>query len=229
MMKQFLANVKLHRKTGSTLLFCMLAFFLIGFFMVWFIVGVLSEESTWFPAGSLMTAVGIIIFSFFGYISYYQEFMLALSMGRTRKEFLLLYALEQLLRVTAAYLVMILLTILEELLYSRIFPDMPGEISLVTFLTDWRVILPSITALVILPMFFGALYSHFGKRFDMVIYCIWLFTVLVLPRLADRLEHKLYWNIFETIPVFGWILFGAAAAAAMILTTVKLGMKQMVR
>ncbi len=229
MIKQFFANLRLHKNTLLTLLSWMLAFFLLGLLMVWFIVGVTGDETTWFPMGGFLSAVGVLLLSIFCFLSYHQDFMLALSFGRTRKEFMLLFALEQLLWVTVAYVGVMLLTALEEVIYSLLFPGMPGEISFMPILADWRVFLPCVAALVILPMFFGALYSRFGKRFGIVLYVIWLLAFLVLPRLADRLENRLDLGILEKIPVLGWIILGMAAAAAMILTTVKLGLKQMVR
>lgn len=229
MIKQFFANLRLHKNTLLTLLCWMLAFFLLGLLMVWFIVGVTGDETTWFPMGGVLSAVGVLLLAIFCYLSYHQDFMLALSFGRTRKEFMLLFALEQLLWVTVAYVGVMLLTALEEVIYSLLFPGMPGEISFMPILADWRVFLPCVAALVILPMFFGALYSRFGKRFGIVLYVIWLLAFLVFPRLADRLENRLDLGILEKIPVLGWIILGMAAAAAMILTTVKLGSKQTVR
>lgn len=229
MLKQLFANLRLHKKTPLTLLGWMLAFFLLGLLMVWFIVGVTGDETTWFPMGGLLAAVGIFIFAILCFLSYHQDFMLALSLGRTRKEFMLFFAIEQLIWVVAAYIGVILVTVLEEVMYSQLFPGMPGEISFVPILTDWRVFLPCIAALVILPMFLGALYSRFGKRFGIILYFIWLVLCLVLPRLVERLESHWNLNLLEKIPVLGWIVLGIGALAAMLITTVKLGMKQTVR
>lgn len=227
--KLLFANLRLHKKTPLTLLSWMLAFFLLGLLMVWFMVGLTEDETTWFPMGGLLAAMGIVSFSILCFLSYHQDFMLALSFGRTRKEFMLLFALEQLIWIIAAYLGVILVAVLEEVLYSQLFPGMPGDISLIPFLTDWRVFLSCIAALVILPMFLGTLHSRFGKRFGIILYFIWLFLCLVLPRLVEHLES--HWNLsfFKKMPVLGWIILGIGALAAMLITTVKLGMKQAVR
>lgn len=229
MLKQLFANLKLHRKTPLALLCCSLASFLIGFLMVYAIVGIAGEETTWFPMGVLLAMVGVAIFVIMSFLSYHQDFNLALSFGCTRKNFMLLYAAEQTICVIAAYLSVIILAFGEEILYSQIFPGMPGEISLVPFLTDWRVFLPSITVLAILPMFLGALYSRFGKRFTVILYVIWLFLCFVAPQLTEQLEQISDYGWLEQIPGFGWILLGLAALAGMTSTIVRLGIKQMVR
>lgn len=217
MLKQLFANLKFHKQIP----FVILVFFQFELLVTSFVVGVIGDETTWLPLAGMLALIGVMLYLIFSVPDYHQSFMLALSMGCTRREFMILDAAEKLIWIVLSYLCIIMVCLFEELLYCRV----PGEFIFIPILTDWRVFLTCIAVMVILPMFLGALYSRFGWRLRIVLYFIWLILILILPRLES------HWNLslLEKMPVLGWIVLGIGALAAMLITTVKLGMKQAVR
>lgn len=238
MLKQFAGSLKLHRQTPLTLLLWLFGFFLFGFGTISFILAFDNTAVSWGTLGTIFGAIGIVVFAIICFFSYHQDFMIALSMGRTRKEFMITYAAEQLIWMSAAYLSLVLMAWLESWLYSIRFPHAFEEVSLLPFLLDWRIAVPAILAMVIIPMFLGAMYSRFGKRFGVILYFLWLGSCLIPPRVIGHFEEMDAATQQGIMAVFGWIMLitptgwiciGAVVLLAMVITTVYLGMKQMVR
>ena len=158
MLKRFFKGLKLHMQVPLTRLVVVLVSFAMGLSLLLFIL-LLDEGESWFPMGSLMALAGILFTAALGYLSYPQQFMLALSMGRTRKQFMISYALEELLWLTLSYGLVLLLSWLESRYRLILFPQSELGASLLHILTDFRVILTAIPVLVLLEMFCGSLYS----------------------------------------------------------------------
>lgn len=227
-MKRFFAGLKLHAQTPLILLLCILIFYTMGFGLLCLIM--LTDETavTWFPMGSLLALVGVLIFAVISYLSYHQDFMLALSLGRTRKKFMLSYALEQLLWLTLAYALVLALSWLERRLCLRLFPEDGEEFSMLSVLTKPWLMCTFIPVLVLIQMFCGALYGRFGKPFNVVMYIFWMSVALGGSRLFSYMgEQGFAW--FLKVPAAFWIALALAGTAAMVLTTVRLGMKQRVQ
>lgn len=221
-MKRFFRMLKLHIQVPVMRLLVMLISFGMGASLL-FVILFLDADESWFPMGSLMALIGMLIFTVVNYLTYPREFMLALSMGRTRKEFMLSHALEQLLWAVLSYGLLLLLSWLESANRLILSPDAKPVISLLPILSDGRVILTAISALVLLEMFCGAMYGRFGKPFNVVLYVLWMSMVLSLSRLI----HKVL-PVLRNLTAL-WIALGVAGAAVMVFVTVHLGRKHGVR
>lgn len=237
MLKLFVGSLKLHKQTPVGLLICFLGFFLLGFGIV---CGVLWDggETTWGTLGAIFVTLCMVIVAFISFLSYRQDFVLALSLGITRKEFLVCYAAEQLLWVSISYLAVMLAAWVESLIYGALFPWAYGEFSLLPYMADLRLAVPVIVLLVIMPMFLGALYSHFGRWFGVVLYILWVGGCLLLPRVVGHLEEmdpgtrqafQSVVRFFAQVPSLLWAGIGVAILAGMAAVTVVLGRKQMVQ
>lgn len=236
-MKQLINNMKLHKGTPVVMLLCLLGLFLIGFTIICAILKLDETAISWGPLGTLFAFLGLIIYAAISFLSYHQDFMLALSMGRTRREFMVIYAFEQLIWLLLTYVCLFCMALLERGLYLVMFPWAYEDFSIFPYLTDWRIVAASIFALILIPMFMGALYSRFGKTFGVILYFVWIGSCIMLPRLVNHFEELelsqkpmigaiISW--IGAIPFTGWLALGFAAAAAMIITIVHLGMKQRV-
>ncbi|MGN0365934.1 MAG: hypothetical protein ACI4E5_08375 [Suilimivivens sp.] len=235
-MRRLIENMKLYTQKLILMLLCLLGFFLLGVLMVCAILGLEDTAVSWVSLGTLMGMIGVVTFSAICILSFCQDFMLALSMGMTRREFMITYALEQLVLILLAYIGLLLGALLESAIYPVMFPKAFEKFSILSYLTDWKIVVPSVLAFVLLPMFFGTLYSRFGKKFGVILYIIWMVLCLLGARVGDlasaagvpsQVGNMPGW--LTTIPIIGWVIVGAIAAIAMIFTIIHLGMKQMVK
>lgn len=232
MIQEIVRDMKLHKKDIMLLWLMILLGFAVGFGMLYLIM-LLDETTTeWAPLGTLMAlvfAAGIMLFT--GVLGYRQEFAVALSMGRRRKDFMAAYALRKTVWALAAYGIVLALCQVETVLAGLMFGGKPltEDIS-VSFLLEWQFLVLWVLVLVLVCMFLGALYSHFGKPFGVVLYFLWLGGCIMLPNLVDEatwLGAVFGW--FGVLPGLVQAGIGVAAAGAMAVTVVMLGRKQMVR
>lgn len=225
MLKSLIRDLKIHKKSWIFLLCCMLGLFIMGVGMVILILKTDETTTTYFCMGTLMSVFSILGSAVFNGIYFRPEFNLALSMGETRKRFLGLYALRQLLLTVVGYGAVLALMQLELVLYRSIFPTLENE-DVFYFLTDWRIILPVMIACVLLPMFIGTLHSRFGKPVMVILYFVWLACCMLPSQLS---HNETLMNTVSSVPVAAWIGLGIAAMIAMAVTVIRLGSKQMVQ
>lgn len=225
MLNQIFREWKLNRNSFLILLLSLPFCFLIGVGLLMLIMFLDEEVMTYFNMGTIMSIFSLVIIIIVCGISYRHEFSLALSMGQTRKDFMTAYAVRNLVYLTVAYVEILLLYHLELAAYSVIFPRIENEI-VFSFLTDWRVILPAIVALLILNMFIGSVYSRFGKTGGIVLYILWTGSCLALPRVLH--DGSPVAAFVLSVPVAAWISIGVAVLAGMLIFTIYQGRKQMV-
>lgn len=193
--------------------------------------------TSWFCLGALMALVAMVLSLLLNFQSYHQKFMLALSMGQTRREFMITYAFWQILRVIAVYISILLVHQLEQMYYRAAFSEKDQAFAL-SFLTDWRFVVAVIPALALLTMFLGSMYSRFGQKLVVVIYFFWIgFSMLVQSLVnhreiyTDSLQEGsgtfIAWILM--MPTAVWIVFGLVVVLVMAITVIRIGMKQMVR
>ena len=233
MLHQLKKDLSLSRRGLLLDLAVMLVTFLIGAGLA-LLLAAADEELM--CLGTLVSALALLAFGYFGAaISYPQEFMLALSMGRTRKSFMGAYYLRFVLRLLLGWVVLLLLKWMELALLRTLFPrltEMP-----LNFLTDWRCAFPVALLFPVLPMCMGALYGQYGRKGYAAFYFIWMFLCFVLPRMftrergdgvLDRMAAGVL-LVIDALPVTAWLIVGAAVVAGMAAVTIRLGMRQMVK
>lgn len=220
MLKNFLKGLKLHTQTPAFLVITVAAGFLFG--LAFDIDFLLLLEETWIPMGGCGAMAGMIGLSVMSYMSYPGAFMLALSMGRTRKEFLIFHTLERLLWTSLIYGLILLLTWLEQWVCAGLL-SRPGEFDLLAVLVDPRVSLTAVPVLALMEMFFGALYGCFGKPVHVAIYVMWIGLCMNTSRWIEKVPQLLqpHAALFPAL--------GICVSAGMLLVAILLGRKQSVR
>lgn len=224
MLKQLKIDLKLYEEDYMALPVLIPGVFLFGVGLLCLIMFTVNNDGSWVTMGTLMAFGCLIFFAVLFFSKYYQEFMIALSMGRTRKGFLFSYAMRSLLWLALGYAMVLVLYRVELMLGARLFPGQMLEVD-PTFLMDWKFIAVLLPSVVIVSMFLGSLYSYFGKKVLAPLWFIWMAGCLLGPRLT-REENA--W-IFALIPAPVWAGLGIGAAVAMVITIIVLGKKQMVK
>ena len=226
MLKQFYKDMKLGSTSLALCLFVTILSYLMGFGFVCLICNTADAES-WFCMGTMITLILLVIFIIMSGIGYHSEFMLALSMGRTRKEFMGSYALRQILSIGVCYLLIQVLYRVEMAVYPLLFPGLSNEVEF-TFVTSWWLPL-FIPLLMMLSMFVGALYSRFGKKWMGVLWVIWMACCFVLPRLIpDDPETSPVFMFLFNLPGGIWMAAAVIAFLGLLITVLHLGRKQYV-
>ena len=236
MLKQFLLDIKLHKKDFLLPLIIIPFCFLPGFGLCCLIVYTVDDAGTWFTMGTFMAFVCLIFFAVLIYTKYHQQFMLALSMGRTRGTFMVSYALRTVLWLLAGYLLVLVLYRIELAVGSVLFAAWPLEGD-PTFLMDWKFMGVLLISATIVSMFVGALYSSFGKKALAPLWLLWMAMCLLGPRMIPEEGDTGHAGVavaglaraFRAMPDWGWTVLGLAVLTGMTVTVITLGKKQMVR
>lgn len=236
MLKQFLLDLKLHKDDFILPLLIVPVCFVLGFIMLNVIMFTVDDPGTWFTVGTFMAFICLIFFAVLIYSKYYQQFMLALSMGRTRGTFMVSYALRTVLWLAAGYLLVLVLYQLELAVGTVLFAAWPLEGD-PTFLMDWKFMGVLLLSATIVSMFVGALYSSFGKKALVPLWFLWMAACLLGPRLIPEEGDTSNTGMvvaglaraIQAVPDWGWIALGLVVLAGMTGTVITLGKKQMVR
>lgn len=205
--------------------------FLFGMVLALLIIK-LGEETTWFCMGTLLAMFAIMMFTVIvGLTNYSVEFRMCLSMGGTRRGFLVYYALRQVFTLAVDYLLIRLLHIGECGLYGVIFPGLTNEVPFTFLGSLWC--LPVLAGLGLLSMFLGALRAKFGNKGMVAFWFLWLFCCLILPRMFDRddtstlgIAAGAVLTAILAVPPAAWAVFLSATAVAMIAAVIYWGMRQ---
>ncbi len=233
MNKRLKTVLKLHGDSVIGYLVAESVFGLVG--VVISMLVIFSEEAAtaWISGASLMALVGLTFTSLLSVAAVYrQEFVRALSMGRTRKEFMSYYALCTIVRTLLGYALVLVIYAVERSIYPRIF-SLPESAEMTHFWVNWPFVLVYIISMAVVSMFIGTLISRFGKKCAVALYFLWVGLCMNTSRIIEMVEAAqtgsgpLAWA--PTVPVVVWISVGSAALAAMAYGIVHMGMKQMVR
>lgn len=232
MKKQLKMAWKFHSDSVIGSLVLEFVFSLVGVVVSLLVIFSEDAATAWISGASAMALAGLTFMSLFSAITYQQEFMQALSMGRTRKEFMTYYALYTIIRVVLGYVLVLVIYAVEKSIYPQIF-SLPESAEVTRFWVDWPFILVYIICAAVLSMLVGALISRFGKKCMAVLYFLWIGLCISTGRIIEMVEAAqtgsgaLAWAL--TVPAVAWISAGAAALVAMVYGIIHMGMKQMVK
>lgn len=237
MIKSIFLDLKLHKDDFWLSAVIVLVCWLLGFGMCCVIMFTVDDPGSWVTFGTFMAFFLLMFFAILFFGKFHQEFMVALSMGRTRGEFLMSYGLRTLSWLFLGYGLLLILYRMELSLGEKLFASWPLEVD-PTFLMDWRFVLLLIPGVTLLSMFVGVLYSRFGRNALTPFWLLWMVIVFAVPNLlpdeGETPSHlqRIALNIAQfvgTIPDALLIALGVVIAGGMLAATILFGKKQMVR
>lgn len=231
--------IRANRTAPLYMLLWQSVFFALGVAMVLIINAILNEEPNYACIGSLLALVATL----FGTIarnnlSSHVQFRLAVSMGETRRSFLLCTPI-----ITAGislfgFFTAWLLYLAEKALYTAIYPDFVNDMPMEDVFSG-GVILCLVAGTVVLDLVMSALMQRFGSRGFLSIWLLFCGLFMILPRMIDAYQSGstsilartggFILTAIITIPVKGWIAIGIIFVLALLVFAVNTFRKAEVR
>ena len=218
-MKKYL--YRLQRDSRSLLTF-QLVMFSLGVLMVLFITRAFSaSEHTYGSLGTMTSIFGII----YAAIPSNGDLSLYVSMGDTRKHFILGDCLLALILTIQSMVTFLLLGAAEEALYHVLLPGWTNEVPVLEILSHavtWKAVL--LIPLLILPcrLFNVSFYMRFGQQVSTFIYLGLVIFCAIIPAAVSSYRNgstsilaKITGFFVENIPSIGWTIIGILLLAAM--------------
>jgi len=217
--------------------------FILGMIMLVIIVRFDDTIDKVFELGSIIAFCAslfttfIMVFATFGV-----SFNNAICMGRTRKSFVTSYTLVTLCVTCAIIVIALLFSIIEKSLYTFLYPDHIFGYVAVNHIT-LTIVVAVILIEVIVPMFIGTILAKYGMKAFWILWAIWMFGCVVLPKMVGRMidngyEHddsvlgeieRSLVSTFGSISIVGWYAIGGVILLLMLVTTINLTRKQGVK
>lgn len=135
----------------------------------------------------LFGAIGLF---FGGIFSVQSEFNLAISMGKTRKYFAPARYLGLVLNVVLLEAVIVLFTYLENALYPALYPGAVCELSFSGLAENPGLIVGIAIVVPALILFLGIMLMRFTAKFFWVLWALWMFGCMGLPRISNAMLHE---------------------------------------
>jgi len=195
-------------------LMAVLIIWLIGFGILHLIIA--DDATSWMPLGTMMVAIieGIIAL-FTGVLSMEICFNLQVSMGCTRKRFFVSYYLTNAVKNLLITLLLLLLCMVETGLCEWIYPEIDSALNLLPWILKLGV--PAVLAVSAVGNLCGAILLRFGRKGFWVLWFLWMFAFVGVPRIMGAPDGTLFgklaaWisRMAQAVPAGGWILAGAA-------------------
>jgi len=238
-MKDIMKYVRVNHRLPLYTLLWQLGFFVFGMLMVLLIM-FLDDDTTGFATmGTMFSLVSLLVLCFAGGVGgALPQFQLAVSMGMTRRGFLLFEALRVACVCAQGFLTSRVLYALEGWLCSLMFPGMENEMSL-DVMFQWWVILLVFAGLLLFLLFSSAMTLRFGTKGFM---SIWMFAFFLFPAVINAVNAyqeggtSLFARIgggilfiIKTVPPAGWGVLCTAVVLAMGVFSVRTYLRAAVR
>lgn len=226
----FLKYARASRKAPLYMLCWQLGFFLFGLMVVLVINAFLNDEKDYACMGSLMAAIATIVGVLArGNSTLSSRFSMAVSMGQTRRAFLLWDTVITALTAALGLLVSWCLYLLENLLYGVLYPGFENGIS-IDGLYRWQVLLPIAAGLCVFSLVMGAVQQRFGVKGFGVLWLVFCVSCMLVPQalnqsleggnsLFARFGGALLWSFSLLTPVM-WACVGAAVVLVLLAASV---------
>lgn len=182
----FLKYARASRKAPLYMLCWQLGFFLFGLMVVLVINAFLNDEKDYACMGSLMAAIATIVGVLArGNSTLSSRFSMAVSMGQTRRAFLLWDTVITALTAALGLLVSWCLYLLENLLYGVLYPGFENGIS-IDGLYRWQVLLPIAAGLCVFSLVMGAVHQRFGIKGFGVLWLVFCVSCMLVPQAINQ-------------------------------------------
>lgn len=164
---------------------------IIGVILVLIIMAIDGTGEDYGMIGTMLAIMFGAIEIFFGLIFTLQgEFNLAVSMGKARKYYVSAKYANLVLTVLLVEVVIVAFTYLEKALYPAIYPGAVCELSF-SFLADNPGLIVGIAIVVpVIIMFLGVMLMRFSTKFFWVLWALWMFGCMGLPRISHAMTEK---------------------------------------
>lgn len=163
---------------------------LVGIIMVVVIVSLEGTGQDYGELGGFMSLLfGIAYFLIVGVFGDYNNFNLAICMGKTRKAYLPIRYVIHVLNVAIVLVIHGLVSIVENALYSTLYPDAVCEMHIQLGSNP----ILCIVILMLLPMaglLGNVLFMRFGAKFAWIIWALWMLGCIGFARFADSVEGQ---------------------------------------
>ena len=202
--------------------------FLLGELLWTILSATVTKGEAWVPMGAIFLIIGLAVVLFCVGGQFTLGFGNAVTMSRTRKQFLLGHYVVSMVCLTACVLVALLLCVLDVTVGTRLLGSDPVDLS---FLYQPLYYVAFVVCGTVLANFFGALIFRFGRTAFWVLWAIWMFCSLVLPRMAKNagesetlltLAGRYFMNFFTGLSLAGWSVVGLLATLAAFCATLLL-------
>ncbi len=195
-------------------LLAVLVIWLIGFGIQHLIIA--DNATSWVTLGTMLAAVIEAIISLFtGVISMGICFNLQVAMGCTRKRFFVSFYLANVIKNLLITLLLLFLCAVETGLCKWIYSGMGSELNLSLWILKLGV--PIILAVSAVGSLCGAILLRFRRKGFWVLWFLWMFTFVGVPRIMGAPDGTLFGELAgwisrtaQAVPVNGWILAGTA-------------------
>ena len=177
-MNGFLIQCKIRKTELLQYLGIMLGGFVLGFVILLIIVNQSGENES-ATAGTMIAVILLLFVHFFStIISFVGEFNTAVSMGATRKNFVISYAIFNMIEITVLETGLFILGNLEKTVINQLFPGIRFEIDMTEFFA-WKYMAGGVIEFTILEIFFAAVLLRFGMKAFWVLWAIWMLGALL--------------------------------------------------
>lgn len=177
---------KIERINIRMIAIAMAATYVIGIGIACFYVNIGQGSSYYIPIGTgiamIMTAITQVIMRV---VTFSNNFNIAVSMGVTRREFLIGYQLFNLAELVVFTVCFWVLYLMEGLFARLCFPKEP-MIENMNVLFQIKVIVPFLLVLCCLEIFVEAVTMRFGAKAWWTLWAFWMAMCLGIPRMIER-------------------------------------------
>lgn len=164
---------------------------IIGVIMVLIIMAIDGTGEDYGMLGTMLAMVFGVIGLFFGaIISVQGEFNLAITMGKARKYYAPAKYVSLMLNVLLMEVVIVLFTYLEKALYPALYPGAVCELSFSGLAENPGLIIGIAILVPVIIMFLGIMLMRFTAKFFWVLWALWMFGCMGLPRISKAMMHE---------------------------------------
>lgn len=114
-------------------------------------------------------------------------FNLEVSMGCTRSRFFVSFYMVSFMFNLIGVCLLTVISLADQALCSVMYPDCMNEIELTPYLLRWGIL--AAAAITMISGFLGALLMRFGKRAGWILWALWMFGCIVLPRITEAVSE----------------------------------------
>lgn len=178
-----------------------------GSVMVMLVVLLSGDADNYALMGSFMAfVIWIAVITFIGAFSLERRFGMAVSMGETRKSFIVSQWLIMAFNTLLEILVIIIINTVEKAIGEAVY-NVPCDFDVISHLIDYRIILAAVVVVPSASMFLGMLIAKFQKKAFWGIWVVWMAVSVG----GARISHLVVENP-DSMPAR--IINAAAASAA---------------